>query len=81
MQLPRLAWVTLLTVSVLFGVAGCGSGTDPASFVRVDGHISYQGKPLTCGTIVFVPDPMRGNNGPLASATIERDGRFVRAFD
>ncbi len=77
MQILRLAWLTWLTAPLLVGVAGCGGGTDPASLVRVDGRVTYQGKPLTCGTIVFVPDPMRGNTGPLASATIQRDGSFV----
>ena len=77
MQILRLAWFIWLTALLFLGMAGCGGSADPASLARVDGQVIYQGQPLTCGTIVFVPDPMRGNHGPLASATIQRDGSFV----
>ena len=42
----------LLALAVL-GVAGCAGGERPAS---VYGHVSYKGKPVTSGTVVFVSE-------------------------
>ena len=53
---------------------GCG-GTPPP-FAPVKGKVSYQGRPLTTGTIVFTPDPVRGTSGPLARADIQPDGSY-----
>jgi len=55
--------------------AGCDGG--PRPFAPVTGKVSYQGAPLRGGTIVFVPDPDRGNNGPLAKGTIQVDGKYL----
>jgi hypothetical protein len=42
----------------------------------VHGTVFYNGKPLTCGTIVFTPNPARGCTGPQGSAEIQPDGTF-----
>jgi hypothetical protein len=57
--------------------AGCGSGQAPTDLVPVSGKVSFQGRPLAGGTIVFAPDPQRGGRGPLAVGTIAADGRYV----
>ena len=55
-------------------LAGCGG---EAKLAPVEGRVLFRGQPLRGGTIVFTPDPDRGNSGPLATAEIGADGRFV----
>src|SRR3989442_12107610 len=55
--------------------AGCDAGTP--TLVPVSGKVLYQNQPLPRGTIVFVPDADRGNNGPLAQGTIQAGGSYT----
>lgn len=50
-------------------VVGCGS-SGPKTY-PVKGTVSYQGKPLPLGAIMFVPE-----DGPTASAAIQSDGTY-----
>jgi hypothetical protein len=54
-------------------------GCRPAAeqLAPVKGKVSYQGRPLQGGTIVFIPDASRGTNGNLAVGSIQLDGSFV----
>jgi hypothetical protein len=51
-------------------LAGCGRANGPARY-ELSGSVTYNGKPVPAGFIVFAPDTSRGNNGPGATATIE----------
>jgi hypothetical protein len=62
----------LAATAILF--AGCDG--QPVQLAVVTGKVSYRGSPLQLGTIVFVPDADRGNNGPLAKARIQSDGKY-----
>jgi hypothetical protein len=64
----------LVAAAFLLLSAGCGQGTD--SLQPVHGIVSYQNKPLTCGTIVFTPDTSRGHAGPIAWSAIKSDGSY-----
>jgi hypothetical protein len=55
--------------------AGCDAGTP--TLVPVSGKVLYRNQPLPRGTIVFVPDADRGNNGPLAQGTIQGGGSYT----
>jgi hypothetical protein len=55
--------------------AGCDAGTP--TLVPVAGKVLYRNQPLPRGTIVFVPDADRGNNGPLAQGTIQGGGSYT----
>jgi hypothetical protein len=59
---------TALALSGLFFIAGCG----PVGPVRYElaGRISFQGKPVPAGTIIFEPDYSKGNDGPQGLAVI-----------
>src|SRR5438876_964130 len=57
---------------LLFLLAGCGSGAPDLAIVK--GRVFYQGQLLRIGTVVFAPDPARGNDGPLARSEINADG-------
>lgn len=53
-------------------LAGCG-GSDGPEMAKVTGKVTYQGKPLTKGTISFVStDPSRSN----ANSVIGPDGSY-----
>jgi hypothetical protein len=64
----------LALAAALTGV-GCGGAEEAPT--PVQGHVYYQGRPVTRGTIVFVPDPDRGGHGPLARAEIRPDGGYA----
>lgn len=63
-------------VAIAVIVAGCG----PQAAVRhrVQGSVSYEGRPIPLGRIVFDPDVLEGNRGPQGFAVIE-NGAFDTA--
>ena len=56
---------------------GCGSSDHPTA--PVSGKITYQGQPVTGGTLSFAPISVAGNPNPgkPAAALIQSDGSFV----
>lgn len=66
----RTAVAGLLLVTVL---GGCGPKA-PFPLAPVQGTVSFKGKPLSHGRVVFVPH--EGTPGPQAIGTIESDGSF-----
>ena len=64
--LSTVAVVAMLGVSL---VAGCGGDTLPMG--QVTGRVTYQGRPVTGGVIVFVPQ-----RGPQATAVLDDKGRY-----
>lgn len=72
---PSVHWVIVAAFLVL-GAGGCGDSTT-TRMAPVHGKVFYKGQPLTTGTIVFAPNPLRGTNGPLATADIQPDGSYV----
>jgi hypothetical protein len=67
-----LAWALLVLVT-----AGCGKDSGPGRF-DVSGKITFDGKPIPGGQIVFEPDTAAGNRGPAGVALIV-DGQFDTA--
>ncbi len=59
---------------------GCGR-TQPAAPAAVRGSVTFQGRPLAGGVIVFAPDREKGNAGRAASAAIGEDGWYRLAPD
>lgn len=55
-------------------LVGCSGGND-ANLVHVSGTVTFNGKPLPLGMIVFEPDPVKGNRGQQGHADI-KDGKF-----
>ena len=69
------AALSLGAAALLATTAGCGaSSAEPpiGATVPVRGVVTYKGKPLTQGTVVFEPDAGREAHGP-----IQPDGSFV----
>jgi len=49
-------------------LVGCGIDGPPR--YRVQGLVTYDGKPVPAGTIIFEPDSSQKNDGPQGRATI-----------
>ena len=64
---------------LLLLLAGC-FGTPPA-LSPAKGQVKWRGQPLPGGTIVFTPNPERGNRGPMAVASVASDGTFTLETD
>jgi hypothetical protein len=68
-------WLLFSIICLGFITSGCEQETP--SLAPVGGKVFYQDYPVPSGAIVFVPDADRGNNGPLAQGTIQRDGKYT----
>lgn len=66
----------LLLWALTAACAGCGTG-GPDRF-DVSGRVTFGGKAVPTGTIIFEPDAARGNDGPQGFAPIQ-DGVFNTA--
>jgi hypothetical protein len=69
----RLVVRSLVAATLVVGALGCGGGSDlPLAEVR--GVVTYKGKPLESGDVVF--SPQGGTPGPQATGKIESDGSY-----
>jgi len=64
----------LFAAACLAAIAGCGGAGGPQRF-ELSGSVTFNGKPVPVGYIVFTPDTAAGNPGPGAQADI-RDGNY-----
>lgn len=69
----KFKWSNCGVFAVIAALAGCSDGSEQVVHVR--GTVTYQGKPLPMGMIVFEPDTSRGNSGPQGHANIV-NGQF-----
>lgn len=70
---PSLAVTLLLIVGCLAAALGC-SRQEPGR-CDLHGTITFNGKPIPAGSIVFEPDASRGNHGASGFAVI-KGGRY-----
>jgi hypothetical protein len=59
---------------------GCQKAA-PAAPATVRGLVTFQGRPLAGGLVVFAPDREKGNAAKPATTTVDGDGRFQLAID
>ena len=72
---PIWNWLSALSITLaLVTVAGCGGNGDPRQN-NLSGNVTFGGKPIPAGSIVFEPDVSKGNTGPQGRADI-RDGEY-----
>jgi hypothetical protein len=69
MNRNNAALVFVLLLAAL--LAGCGG----ERIYNLSGTVTFQGKPVPAGQIVFEPDASAGNSGPAAFAKI-KDGKY-----
>jgi hypothetical protein len=61
----------------ILAFSGCGNApADTPPLAPVTGTISFDGKPLTQGTIQFTPDSTQGTSGRMALGQIQSDGTY-----
>lgn len=70
-------------VLVGLGLAGCGESSGRPPLGRVSGTVTYNGKPVTSGSVNFTPVSGRGgDSGQPAIGQIESDGSYtLTTFD
>ncbi|EAQ80816.1 hypothetical protein DSM3645_12386 [Blastopirellula marina DSM 3645] len=69
----RWKWSVAITAFVLPVIlAGCRKDD---STVHLTGSVTYDGRPVPCGNIWFIPDHKQGNSGHGSMALI-RDGKY-----
>ncbi len=79
--MPLFVRILVPIVSIAVGAVlvalpcGCGRKGDSES-TRVRGIVTFQGKPLAGGLVVFAPDPDRGGSGKPFRGTLGADGVF-----
>ena len=66
-------WTPVLAFALAVVLAGCGESGPTRQ--RVSGKVTFDGKPVPAGQIVFEPDASAGNKGPAGSADIS-DGQY-----
>ncbi|WP_198000393.1 hypothetical protein [Gimesia alba] len=59
-------------------LAGCSAGSSDVTLYDVSGTVSYNGKPVPFGSVLFIADADEGNAGPQGVAEIN-DGKFNTA--
>ena len=59
--------VAILMVTLL---VGCGGGVDGPDRYPIEGKVTYDGKPLPKGNIIFIPDDSKGNAGPGTTVAV-----------
>lgn len=64
----------LLLVIGLATAIGCGGGDGPKRY-DLSGTVTFDGKPIPAGSIIFQPNASAGNTGPQGAAEI-RDGKY-----
>ncbi len=66
-------WFGAAAVLAAAAVGGCGDAAPDRA--RLSGTVTYDGKPVAYGDVVFTPDGSKKNSGPQGTAPI-RDGRY-----
>lgn len=79
MVVPVVALVAGFAAMSLTG--GCGSKAPEPGPATVRGRVTFNGRPVAGGLVVFTPDPQRGGHGRPARAETGTDGGFVLHLD
>lgn len=58
-----------------FAVVAAGCGEDGVDRQNLSGTVTYQGKPVPMGNIIFEPDAKKGNRGPQGYSNV-LDGAY-----
>lgn len=77
---PPYLFLCLCAFAAIVSSVGCNRTGGPARY-ELSGSITYDGKPVPVGSILFAPDTSKGNDGPGASADIIDGVYKTRAKD
>lgn len=65
------------TLVLLCAAVGCHRGPKTPPLAKTNGTVTLDGKPVTTGIIVFVPDVKKGTSGPIGIGAMDRNGRYT----
>ncbi|MGQ9504747.1 MAG: hypothetical protein ACUVQG_06520 [Thermogutta sp.] len=68
-------WTWCFLVLCTFSLAVMGCGERRPTLYHVSGTVTFGGKPVPAGSIIFEPDTSKGNQGPAGFAAI-KNGRY-----
>jgi hypothetical protein len=68
--------ICLFSLSCLFCAIACDSAELRPSLTLVHGTVTYLERPISGGSIVFIPDEERGTIGKPVHADIQPDGTY-----
>lgn len=74
----RASSLVVCLSAVVLPAGGCHSESGPKAY-RLSGEVTYDGKPIPYGQVLFTPDGAAGNSGPQGIANI-RDGKYDTAW-
>lgn len=72
-QLVRVMYVGVAACATML-LVGCGGG-DSTTRYDVAGTVTFDGKPVPAGVLLFTPDATKNNRGPTGVAEI-KDGKY-----
>lgn len=75
MNISRL--VTVLAALLTISATGCGEDPDKPLLVPATGKVTFQGKGLTAGSIIFFPDRDAEYQKDSPSSLLQVDGSFT----
>jgi hypothetical protein len=75
-----IRWTVMILAAAGLAAGGCGPA--PPQLGKVHGKVTYKGKPLTFGSVVFMPAAGVGKAGPTgagqpSSGDIQSDGSYA----
>lgn len=73
----RLCWLLTGSLLIVTSLTGCGAASDAPVLAKVTGTVMLDGKPLTRGSVQFLPDSSKGTSGRMALGEIGPDGDFT----
>jgi hypothetical protein len=73
----RTAMSLVAGLSLMLAIAGCSGDPNPTKLGKVYGTVTYKGKPVEAGHIVFTPSAEKGGaTGQTATGEISSDGSY-----
>jgi hypothetical protein len=73
----RTCLFCLCGLIVICTAVGCQRGPKLPPMAKVSGTVTFDGKPVTGGMIVFVPDTSKGPDGSLGIGGLDQNGHFT----
>ena len=75
-KLTGLSVALLAAMMVAYWGSGRSSRAAGPDLVPVRGAVTFDGQPVTAGTITFIPDDAAGTVGPMSTGLLRDDGHY-----
>jgi hypothetical protein len=68
--------LALCAIGLVCSGIACNRGPKLPPMAKTSGTVTFNGKPVTGGVIIFVPDPSKGSDGPMGIGEIDQSGHY-----